>query len=103
VADEREKEYERSGMGGCYLFRLDKDAIVDATNKGNVARFINHCCEPNSYSKIVTVEDGSKHIIIFAKQRLRAGQEVVYDYQFPFEEEKLACNCGAPKCSGRMN
>ncbi len=44
VADLREKRYEALGIGSSYLFRVDADAIVDATKYGNLARFINHCC-----------------------------------------------------------
>ena len=39
------RRYEANGMGSCYLFRLDKQHIVDATYTGCAARFINHCCE----------------------------------------------------------
>jgi hypothetical protein len=49
VADRREKEYEAIGIGSSYLFRVDEDTIVDATKKGNLARFINHCCEVRVY------------------------------------------------------
>lgn len=45
VADRREKEYEALGIGSSYLFRVHEDMIVDATTKGNLARFVNHCCE----------------------------------------------------------
>jgi len=38
VADKREKVYENEGVGSCYLFRLDKDEIVDATRTGGMAR-----------------------------------------------------------------
>ena len=31
VADKREKHYAALGVGDCYLFRLDKDYIIDAT------------------------------------------------------------------------
>lgn len=44
VALEREREYERSGIGSSYLFRVDEDTVIDATKKGSIARFINHCC-----------------------------------------------------------
>ena len=45
VADTREREYERQGIGSSYLFRVDEDVIIDATKTGNLARFINHSCE----------------------------------------------------------
>jgi SET domain-containing protein len=36
VADRREKQYERMGIGSSYLFRVDDDHVVDATKKGNL-------------------------------------------------------------------
>lgn len=45
IADTRERHYEDRGIGSSYMFRLDEDTIIDATIKGNFARFINHCCE----------------------------------------------------------
>lgn len=36
VADKREKYYEQTGIGSSYLFRVDDDAVVDATKKGNL-------------------------------------------------------------------
>lgn len=48
VADLREKKYEKSGIGSSYLFRVDHDTIIDATKCGNLARFINHCCDVSS-------------------------------------------------------
>jgi histone-lysine N-methyltransferase MLL1 len=58
--------------------------------------------QPNSYSKIIQVE-GEKKIVIFACRPLFRGEEVTYDYKFPFEEEKIPCRCGAANCRGRMN
>lgn len=34
IADKREKAYEQSGIGSCYMFRLDLQRIVDATTIG---------------------------------------------------------------------
>ena len=48
-ADIREAYYDTVPRlsSSCYLFRLDKDTIIDATRYGNAARFINHSCAPN--------------------------------------------------------
>jgi SET domain-containing protein len=45
VADEREKRYEKVGIGSSYLFKVDDDTVIDATYRGNLARFINHSCD----------------------------------------------------------
>jgi SET domain-containing protein len=91
-------------MGGCYMFRIDKDQIIDATRMGNGARFINHSCSPNSYARIGILPDLSSHIFIFALRNIFIDEEITYDYQFPIQdEEKLLCNCGSVNCSKRMN
>ena len=55
IADKREKKYEILGMGSCYMFRLDFHEIVDATQIGCMARFMNHCCGANAYINIINV------------------------------------------------
>jgi len=102
VADCREKKYEKMGIGSSYLFRVDEDTIIDATFKGNLARFINHACDPNCYARIITVE-GHKKIVIYAKRDINVGEEITYDYKFPIEEQKIPCLCGSAKCRGSLN
>ena len=65
VADMRERQYLKSGIGSSYLFRIDENTVIDATKRGGIARFINHCCTPNCTAKIIKVE-GSKRIVIYA-------------------------------------
>ncbi|KAG0418774.1 hypothetical protein HPB47_004610, partial [Ixodes persulcatus] len=93
LTDKREKYYESKGIG-CYMFRIDDHEVVDATMHGNAARFINHSCEPNCYSKVITV-DNKKHIVIFALRSILKGEELTYDYKFPIEEVKIPCSCGS--------
>ncbi|KAL1492736.1 hypothetical protein ABEB36_010945 [Hypothenemus hampei] len=101
LTDKREKFYNSKGIG-CYMFRVDDNFVVDATMKGNAARFINHSCDPNCYSKVVEIM-GHKHIIIFALRRISSGEELTYDYKFPFEEDKIPCTCGARRCRKFLN
>ena len=65
VADMRERQYLKSGIGSSYLFRIDENTVIDATKRGGIARFINHSCTPNCTAKIIKVE-GSKRIVIYA-------------------------------------
>ena len=48
--------------------------------QGGLAWFINHSCDPNRYTKIITVE-GHKHIVIYSKHAIHAGEELTYDYK----------------------
>nr|XP_025970067.1 histone-lysine N-methyltransferase 2A isoform X2 [Dromaius novaehollandiae] len=103
LTDKREKYYDSKGIG-CYMFRIDDSEVVDATMHGNAARFINHSCEPNCYSRVINI-DGQKHIVIFAMRKIYRGEELTYDYKFPIEDasNKLPCNCGAKKCRKFLN
>jgi SET domain/PHD-zinc-finger like domain/PHD-like zinc-binding domain/PHD-finger/F/Y-rich N-terminus len=103
TSDEREAFYDSQGIG-CYMFEVAPGRIVDATKVGNRARYINHSCEPNCFSRTVTVEHGRRVIVIFAKRNIKRGEELCYDYQFPLDaEDRVACACGSAKCKGFMN
>lgn len=102
VADKRETTYERQGIGSSYLFRIDEEIVVDATKKGNLGRLINHSCDPNCTAKIITI-NGEKKIVIYAKIDIELGDEITYDYHFPFEQDKIPCLCGTVKCRGFLN
>lgn len=62
--------------------------------QGGLARFINHCCDPNCYTKIITVE-GQKHIVIYSKRRILPDEELFYDYNVscyqPLQLDKVVC------------
>uniref|UniRef100_A0A8D2ZRT1 [histone H3]-lysine(4) N-methyltransferase n=1 Tax=Scophthalmus maximus TaxID=52904 RepID=A0A8D2ZRT1_SCOMX len=103
LTDKREQYYDSKDIG-CYMFRIDDFDVVDATMQGNAARFINHSCEPNCYSRVINV-DGRKHIVIFALRKIYRGEELTYDYKFPIEDEnnKLHCNCATRRCRRFLN
>jgi SET domain/PHD-zinc-finger like domain/F/Y rich C-terminus/PHD-like zinc-binding domain/PHD-finger/F/Y-rich N-terminus len=103
LSDKREKYYDSKGIG-CYMFEIAPGVIVDATVTGNRARYINHSCDPNCFSRTVTVENGRRVIVIFSKRQIKRGEELCYDYQFPFDDnDRVECACGAARCKGWMN
>ncbi|ERN13661.1 histone-lysine N-methyltransferase TRX1 [Amborella trichopoda] len=103
IADIREHLIYNSLVGaGTYMFRIDDERVVDATRAGSIAHLINHSCEPNCYSRVITV-NGDEHIIIFAKRDISQWEELTYDYRFLAIDEQLACYCGFPRCRGIVN
>ena len=102
IGDVRERRYLEVGIGCSYMFRVDSDYIIDATKKGNLARFINHSCDPNCYAKIIPVGT-EKRIAIYSKRDIEVNEEITYDYKFPLEDEKIPCYCGASACRGTLN
>ena len=66
VLEQRERTlYDRLIGAGTYTFRLDEGRFVDATQRGNMAHLINHSCDPNCYSRLVSA-DGDLHVVLFA-------------------------------------
>lgn len=73
-ADRRENEYEKNGKL-CYLFGLSRSWVIDATIKGNYARFINHSCEVSTHISIypsVLVLDNYISIYFFKLAKLHS-------------------------------
>lgn len=64
-----------------YFMSLRADAVIDATQKGNISRFINHSCDPNAETQKWTV-NGELRIGFFSKRTILAGEEITFDYQF---------------------
>lgn len=44
-----------------------------------------------------------RRVFIYALRKIRAGEELTYDYQFPADEAKIPCKCGAANCRGTLN
>ncbi|KAL2934052.1 Histone-lysine N-methyltransferase ATX2 [Bienertia sinuspersici] len=103
VADRREHLIYNSLVGaGTYMFRINDERVIDATRAGSIAHLINHSCEPNCYSRFITVS-GEEHIIIFAKRDIGQWEELTYDYRFFSIDEQLSCYCGSQRCRGVVN
>lgn len=111
-ADRRGKVYDSQGR--TYLFDLDytEDGqaayTVDAAHYGNVARFINHSCQPNlqvwpMWSN--NLDPLLHRLAFFALEKIEAGQELSFnyiqndiDYSDVSGSERKPCHCGAAKC-----
>ncbi|MBI4449245.1 SET domain-containing protein-lysine N-methyltransferase [Candidatus Woesearchaeota archaeon] len=82
--------------GGVYLFELDDDWTIDANRTEDIAKYINHSCDPNC-----EIEMNNGHIWIVALRYIAAGEELTYNYGFDIEDvEDYPCQCGSARCVG---
>ncbi|CAF4911985.1 unnamed protein product [Pieris macdunnoughi] len=85
-----------------YFLTLDKERMIDAGPKGNLARFMNHSCDPNCETQKWTVL-GDVRVGLFALYDIPAKSELTFNYNLECAGiEKKRCLCGAGRCSGFM-
>ncbi|KAI1723753.1 SET domain-containing protein [Ditylenchus destructor] len=92
-----------------YVFNFgfeNKAFDIDASKMGNVARFVNHSCEPNLHA-IVTV-CGPRivpRIMFFSMRFIPKGEELTIDYGEQWwrnainANPEMECVCGSLKCN----
>ena len=104
--DESDRRYDDDTMTRhhTFLFTVSSRTIVDGAVGGNDSIYINHSCEPNCESVIVR-----GRIWIETIKKVKAGEELVYDYQYEDYDDYTmtdyvfyACRCGSKKCRGTI-
>ncbi len=80
-----------------YLFNINKNYDLDGDFKFNVARLINHSCDPNC-----EVDGTGYKLWIYSIKDIKKGEELTYDYGFSFDKDfkNYKCNCGSKNCCG---
>ena len=61
------------------MMRITKNEVIDPTYKGNLARLINHSCDPNCITEQWNVV-GETCIGIFATRNIKEDEELTFDY-----------------------
>ena len=76
-----------------YLFDLNSKVTIDGRN---IARYINHSCDPNCEADVIKGE-----IWISALRDIKPGEELAYNYHYDYEEGlQFPCRCGHRRCAG---
>lgn len=114
-AVKRSSKYRK--IGNNYMFDLDYNEnseatySIDATNAGNLSRFINHSCSPNLQTWPATTcnENPKMHrLYYFSLNQIRAGEELTVDYSGGVHFGPIVkppkgadiCKCGSANCKG---
>jgi hypothetical protein len=87
---------EADKIDGRYLFDLGNGKTIAGGTRKNIARYINHACRPNSESR----KSGNR-IYIFSIKRIKAGEEITYDYGKEYARVFIHPNCRCRTCEKR--
>lgn len=81
-----------------YLMSTSHNEVIDPARKGNMARFINHSCDPNCETQKWNVM-GEVCVGIFAKKNINEEEELTFDYRLDTHKTQLTrCLCGSKNC-----
>ena len=107
--NESEKNEKPKLRGTRQLFGTGQEVfIMDAKEKGNIGRYFNHSCNPNTFVQNVFV---SQHdirlptIAFFTCKFVAAGTELCWDYSYKvgaLPGKEIACHCGEDNCRKRL-
>ncbi len=115
-------QYDKEGLNYLLVVREEATEVVlrisvDATHKGNVARFLNHSCAPNLELVLVRAGMLLPRLAFFTSRDVRPGEELTFSYGDEKEEAEEArppptqpkekgqpprrpCRCGSTACRG---
>lgn len=85
-----------------------QEYTLDARVIGNVGRFLNHSCDPNTFVQNVFIESHDlrfPNVAFFAIRTIKALTEITWNYSYKtgaIAGRRIDCHCGASNCSGRI-
>jgi SET domain-containing protein len=84
--------------GNRYLFEIDRNHTIDGTGRGNLARYINHSCNPNAEA----IYAPKRRVFIKTLRRIRRDEEVTYSYGNDYLNNVIGrSNCKCSRCTRR--
>jgi uncharacterized protein len=80
-----------------YIAWLTSVTYVDGSRGGSGAEFMNHSCAPNLVARRTR-----GHLYLYSRRKIRAGEELTWNYGYPIKLKRIPCDCGARRCRGTL-
>lgn len=79
------------------IVELSARRAIDFSKSADPMRYTNHSCAPNAR---LSIRQG--RVEFYALRAIAPGEEITVNYGETHHEGRLACQCGAPGCVGRL-
>jgi SET domain-containing protein len=80
-----------------YIAWITSKLYVDGRRGGSGAEFMNHSCAPNLVARRM-----GRHLYLYSRRKIRAGEELSWNYHYPIKLTRVPCRCGASRCRGTL-
>lgn len=78
-----------------YVADLKNGYVVDGRVGGSGAEYANHSCKPN-----LKIRRIGERLFLVSLRKIRAGEELTWNYRYPVNLRRVPCRCGARNCRG---
>jgi SET domain-containing protein len=85
------------GQARIMMVEVSDKRAIDATQSTDPLRYTNHSCQPNT---VLRIRGG--RVELYAMRAIALDEELTADYGETHHEGRLACQCGAPNCRGKL-
>jgi len=94
---ETEKNPKFNNGKDIYLFNINNRYDLDGDFNWNIARLINHSCNPNC-----KVEGDGYEVWVTSIKNIKKNEELTYDYGFGYDSDykQFPCKCRSKNCVG---
>ncbi len=93
IISQREGRERAKNLRRISIVEVNHGKAVDASRGGNLFRYVNHSCSPNTFIRIFGLK-----VEIYALRTIRAGEELTCDYGESHHDGQHPCGCRSPKC-----
>ncbi|MCC7373922.1 MAG: SET domain-containing protein [Verrucomicrobiales bacterium] len=79
-----------------YFIELDRHWALDCRSD-TLFKHLNHSCRPNCFLRVFR-----RRVEVYTLKAIAAGVELTVDYGVTPHVGGMTCQCGAPRCRGRL-
>jgi SET domain-containing protein len=88
---------EEERKGNRYLYEINSRWTIDGKSRGNIARYFNHSCNPNTESYTV-----GHRVFVRTLRNIKPDEELTYDYGIDYLKNVIGkSNCKCARCRRR--